>query len=188
MFFMLDWLCFHSSYRVKVHDVFVYSLCIHELRAGSLRRTAEPRHIMYSLCTHEPAICWVWFQSLMTWQRTRKSPCLKFCSSDLISLTACLKDNLRFQLFLIVGRFLSKSDSGLKNLISSPTSSPHKTISFLPPTAFYLSVLCTAHRIYTCCSLCLCSLSIPKSIRGRLQASACRLLSYTLRPMVPWAA
>lgn len=100
MFLKLDWLSSHSSYRVEVHDVFVYSLCVHEPRAGSLHRTAEPRHIMYSLCTHKPTICWVWFQSLMTWQRTRKSPCLKFCSSDLISLTACLRDNLRFQLFL----------------------------------------------------------------------------------------
>lgn len=40
--------------------------------------------------------------------------------------------------FLFAGRFSSKSDVVLKNLISSPTSSPHKTISFLPPTAFYL--------------------------------------------------
>lgn len=97
---------------------------------------------------------WVWFQSLMTWQRRRKSPCLKFCSSDLISLTACLRDNLRFQLFLFMGRFLSKSDVGLKNLISSPTSSPHKTISFLPPTAFYLErALYSPQNLYMLFSL-----------------------------------
>lgn len=98
----------------------------------------------------------------MTWQRRRKSPCLKFCSSDLISLTACLRNNLRFQLFLFVGRFLSKSDVSLKNLISS-TSSPHKTISFLPPTAFYLErALCSLQDLYMLFSLLAFLVYIPE--------------------------
>lgn len=82
----------------------------------------------------------------MTWQGTKKSPCLKFCSSDPIPLTTSLRDSLRFPLFLFVGRFPSKSDSSLKKLISLPTSSPHKTILFLHQQLFPRSLLCTVHR------------------------------------------
>lgn len=61
--------------------------------------------------------------SQVLFQRSYFTHCLFERQSQISAVSLC-------------GRFLSKSDVGLKNLISSPTSSPHKTISFLPPTAF----------------------------------------------------